>query len=130
MQAKPEVRKSDRFSHESIIKYGDELTLSPYYAVSYNFSETGMYFKSLFELHPGVHILIRLDDYSLSQNKVPAKVVWCKNIENAATFRYGVGVEFLQSEKNFGSSVSFPITPRMKALNKKEGGVVIRKDYL
>jgi Tfp pilus assembly protein PilZ len=130
MQAKPEVRKSDRFSHESIIKYGDELTLSPYYAVSYNFSETGMYFKSLFEMYPGVHILIRIDDYSLSQNKVPAKVVWCKNIENAATFRYGVGVEFLQSEKNFGSSVSFPITPRMKALNKKEGGVVIRKDYL
>jgi Tfp pilus assembly protein PilZ len=130
MQAKPEVRKSDRFSHESIIKYGDELTLSPYYAVSYNFSETGMYFKSLFEMYPGVHILIRIDDYSLSQNKVPAKVVWCKNIENAATFRYGVGVEFLQSEKNFGSSVSFSITPRMKALNKKEGGVVIRKDYL
>jgi hypothetical protein len=92
MQAKPEVRKSDRFSHESIIKYGDELTLSPYYAVSYNFSETGMYFKSLFEMYPGVHILIRIDDYSLSQNKVPAKVVWCKNIENAATFRYGVGV--------------------------------------
>jgi Tfp pilus assembly protein PilZ len=130
MQAKPEVRKSERLGHEYIVKIGDDQALSPYYAVSYNLSETGIHFKSLFEMHPGAHILIRIDDYTLSQNKVPAKVVWCKNIENAATFRYGVGVEFLQSEKNFGSSVSFSITPRMKALNKKEGGVVIRKDYL
>ena len=81
MQAKPEVRKSDRFSHESIIKYGDELTLSPYYAVSYNFSETGMHFKSLFELYPGTHILIDIDDYTSGQNQIPAKVVWCKKLE-------------------------------------------------
>jgi hypothetical protein len=126
MQAKPEFRRSERLGHEFIIKLEDDLTLSPYYAVSYNLSETGMYFKSLFEMYPGAHILIRIDDYTLSQNKVPAKVVWCKKLENAATFRFGVGVEFLQPEKNFGSSASFPMTPRMTALNKKEGGVVIR----
>jgi len=128
MQAKPEFRRSERLGHEFIIKLEDDLTLSPYYAVSYNLSETGMYFKSLFELYPGAHILMRIDDYTLSQNKVPAKVVWCNKLENASIFRYGVGVEFLQSEKDFGSMASFPITPRMKTPNKKEGGVVIRME--
>jgi Tfp pilus assembly protein PilZ len=102
MQANPEFRKSERFGHESIIKLEDDLMLSPYYAVSYNLSETGMYFRSLFELYSGAHIIIRIDDYELSQNKVPAKVVWCKKLENTNSFRYGVGVEFLQSEKTFG----------------------------
>jgi len=128
MQANPEFRKSERLGHEFIIKLEDDLTLSPYYAVSYNLSETGMYFKSLFEMYPGAHILIRIDDYTLSQNKVPAKVVWCNKLENASIFRYGVGVEFLQSEKDVGSRASFPITPRMKTPKKKEGGVVIRME--
>ena len=100
MQAKPEFKRSERFGHESIIKIEDGLTLSPYYAVSYNLSETGMYFKSLFEMYPGAHILIRIDDYTLSQNQVPAKVVWCKKLENTTSFRYGVGVEFLQPEND------------------------------
>jgi hypothetical protein len=128
MQAKPEFRKSERFGHECIVKLGDEQELSPYYAVSYNLSETGMYFKSLFELHPGAHILVRIDDYELSWNQVPAKVVWCKKLETAATFRYGVGVEFLQSEKSAGLKASLPITPRMKGPNKKESGVVIQME--
>jgi hypothetical protein len=50
MQAQPEFRRSGRIGHECIIKLEDDLTLSPYYAVSYNLSETGMYFKSLFNL--------------------------------------------------------------------------------
>ena len=128
MQAKPEFRRSERFGHEYIIKFEDDRALSPYYAVSYNLSETGMYFKSLFELYPGAHILIRIDDYTLSQNQVPAKVVWCKKLENTDKFRYGVGVEFLQLEKNFGLKASLPITPRMKTPNKKEGGVVIQME--
>jgi len=128
MQAKPEFRRSERFGHECIVKLGDDQALSPYYAVSYNLSETGMYFKSLFELYPGAHILVRIDDYELSRNQIPAKVVWCQKLESAATFRYGVGVEFLQSEKNAGLRATLPITPRMKTLNKKEGGVVIQMD--
>ena len=126
MQAKPEFKRSERFGHESIIKIEDDQTLSPYYAVSYNLSETGMYFKSLFEMYPGAHILIRIDDYTLSQNQVPAKVVWCKKLENTTIFHYGVGVEFLQSEKNFGLKASLPITPLIKTPNKNEGGVVIK----
>lgn len=126
MQAKPEFRKSERFDYESIIKLGDDLTLSPYYAVSNNLSETGMYFKSLFEMYPGARVLIRIDDNTLSRNQVPAKVVWCKKLKNTATFRYGVGVEFLQLEKNFGSKASLPITPRMKTPNMNRDGVVIR----
>ena len=128
MQAKPEFRRSERLGHEFIIKLEDDLTLSPYYAVSYNLSETGMYFKSLFEMYPGAHILIRIDDYTLSQNKVPAKVVWCNKLETTATFRYGVGVEFLRSEKNASAKAPLPIAPRMKTPNRKESGVVIQMD--
>jgi Tfp pilus assembly protein PilZ len=128
MQAKPEFRKSERFGHEYIIKLGDDQALSPYYAVSYNLSETGMHFKSLFELYPGAHILIRIDDYTFGQDPVPAKVVWCKKLETAATFKYGVGVEFLQLEKNFGLKASLPITPRMKTPNMNRAGVVIRME--
>ena len=128
MQAKPEFRKSERFGHESIIMLGDDHALSPYYAVSYNLSETGMYFKSLFELHPGAQIHIRIDDYSLSRNQVPSKVVWCKKLENTATFRYGVGVEFLLLEKNVGLTAPLPIAPPIKTPNKKGGGVVIKME--
>jgi len=128
MQAKPEFRKSERFGHECIVKLGDDQALSPYYAVSYNLSETGMFFKSLFELCPGAHILIKIDDYESSRNQVLAKVVWCEEIKTSATFRYGVGVEFLQGEKNLGLKASLPITPRTKTSSKKEGGVVIRME--
>ena len=128
MQAKPEFRRSKRFDHESMIKLGDDLTLSPYYAVSYNLSETGMYFKSLFELYPGAHILVKIDDDPLTQNNVSAKVVWCKKLENSDKFRYGVGVEFLQLEKNFGLKASLPITPQMKTPNINRDGVVIRME--
>ena len=38
----------------------------------------------------------------MSQNQVPAKVVWCKKLENTTSFRYGVGVEFLKSGKKCG----------------------------
>jgi Tfp pilus assembly protein PilZ len=130
MQAKPEFRKSERFGHQSIIKLEDDLALSPYYAVSYNLSETGMYFRSLFEMYPGAHVLVKIDDDSLIQNKVPAKVVWCKELKNANKFRYGVGVEFLQLEKNFDLKASLPITPRMKTsnMNRDGDGVMIRME--
>ena len=123
MQAQPEFRRSRRLGHECIIKLEDDKTLSPYYAVSHNLSETGMYFKSLFELYPGTHILIRIDDYSLSQNQIPAKVVWCKKLKNTTSFRYGVGVEFLQLEKNVGSKEFLPITPQMKIPEKIRVGL-------
>jgi len=123
MQAQPEFRRSRRLGHECIIKLEDDKTLSPYYAVSHNLSETGMYFKSLFELYPGTHILIRIDDYSLSQNQIPAKVVWCKKLKNTTTFRYGVGVEFLHLEKNVGSKAFLPITPQMKIPEKIRVGL-------
>lgn len=128
MQAIPEVRRSERVGYEYIIKLEEDRALSPYYAVSYNLSETGMYFKSLFELYPGTQILIRLDDYALSQNQTPAKVVWCKKLKDTDRFRYGVGVEFLRLEDNFGLKASPPIAPQMKTLNNHKGGVVIKME--
>ena len=128
MKAQPEFRKSERSGHESIIKIEDDLALSPYYAVSYNLSEAGMYFKSLFELYPGAHIRIRIDDYTFGQNPFPAKVVWCKKLTISDKFRYSIGVEFLQSEKNFGLKASLPTTSQMKTPNKKGSGVVIKME--
>jgi Tfp pilus assembly protein PilZ len=118
MQAKPEFRKSERFGHDYIIKFGEDLSLSPYYAVSCNLSETGMYFKSLFEFYPGAHLFIKIDDYTLAQNQVSAKVVWCKELKNTTIFRYGVGVEFLKPDKNSGLKSSPPNSPQKKTLNK------------
>ena len=125
MKAQPEFRKSERSGHESIIQLEDDLTLSPYYAVSYNLSEAGMCFKSLFELYPGARIRIRIDDYTFGQNPVPAKVVWCKKLKNQTIFRYGVGVKFLQAVNHSGLKASVPITSRMKTSNDNQREVVI-----
>jgi len=125
MQVRPEFRKSERFGHESIIKFDDDRALSPYYALSRDLSETGMNFKSLFELYPGALILIMIDDFTLSRYQVPAKVVWCKKLENTNRFRYSVGVEFLQLQKNFGLKASLPIAPRMKRQNMRRDEAVI-----
>jgi hypothetical protein len=126
MQTKPEFRRSERFPHEYIIQLGEELTLSPYYAVSRNLSENGMYFKSLFEMHLGSQIRIVINDRISSHSQVLARVVWCKRLEDTATFRYGVGVEFLQAQINSGSTASLPMAPRMKSPGKQDGGTVIQ----
>jgi hypothetical protein len=126
MQRKPEFRRSERFPHEYIIQLGEDLTLSPYYAVSRNLSETGMYFKSLFELYSGAQNRIVINDYMSSQNHVSDRVVWCKKLEGTATFRYGVGVEFLDAQINSGSTASLPTTPRMKSPGTQGGGTVIQ----
>jgi len=123
MQVKPEFRRSERFPHKCIIQFGEDLTLSPYYAVSCNLSERGMYFKSLFKLYTGSHIHIVINDHILRRDQVPARVVWCKELKNTATFRYDVGVEFLQLQKNFGLSI--PIAPRMKTQNMRRDEAVI-----
>jgi len=128
MQTKPEFRRSQRFRHEYIIKLGEDVTPTPYYAVSQNLSETGMHFKSLFELHPGAQLSVIIDDYELSRNQIPAKVVWCRKLENTTTFRFAVGVEFLQSEKSSGLKTPLPAAPPIKASDKQEGGVVIQME--
>jgi hypothetical protein len=126
VRAEPEIRKSERFGHEYIIRFGEDQALSPYYAVSCNLSETGMNLKSLFELYPGAQIFIRIDDYTLGQNLVPAKVVWCKKLENTTSFRFSVGIQFLQLKKNFDLKASLLIHPKMKTPNTNKGGVVIK----
>jgi len=93
MHAKPEFRESERFRHEHVITLEDDPTLTQYYAESCNLSERGMYFRLPFELYPEDHVLVRIDDYKFSQNQVPAKVVWCKKLEDTSFFSYGVGVE-------------------------------------
>ena len=121
VKIRAEFRKNERYSNQSIIKLEDGLTVSPYFAVSQNLSEAGMYFKSLFEFYPGARIRIRFDDYT-SGHPVPAKVVWCNKLKGEATFGYGVGVEFLQLEKNVGSRASLPITPSEKTAHQEQSG--------
>jgi hypothetical protein len=118
MQVKPECRKNERFSHEYIIMLGADRTLSPHYVVSYNLSETGMYFKSIFELHPGSQILIGLDDYTSCRNQVQARVMWCQKIENGTALRYAVGVAFLQPQKTIGAKAFPPFTARKKRADR------------
>ena len=126
MQTKPEFRRSERFGHEYIIKLGEDLRLSPYYAVSQNLNETGMRFKSIFELYPGSHIQIVIDDYNSNQNQITARVVWCKKLENKPSFHFTVGVEFLQVEMNSGVKAFLPSTPPRKTPGKKKSGVMIQ----
>lgn len=126
MQTKPEFRRSERFRHEYIIQLGEDLTLSPYYAVSRNLSETGMYFTSLFEMHPGSQIRLLINDRISSHSQVPARVVWCKKLQKTTTFRYGVGVEFLHAQINAVATACPSIAPRMKSPGKQEGGTVIQ----
>ncbi|MBI5895327.1 MAG: PilZ domain-containing protein [Desulfobacterales bacterium] len=130
MQVKPEHRKNERFGHEYIIMLGAERTLSPHYVVSYNLSQTGMYFKSIFELHPGSQILIGIDDYTSCRNQVHARVMWCKKIENGTALRYGVGVEFLQAQKTIGAKAFPPFKPPKKSADRYrgEGEVVTNVD--
>jgi hypothetical protein len=118
MQVKPECRKNKRFSHEYIIMLGAERTLSPHYVVSYNLSETGMYFKSIFELYPGAYILIGIEDYTSCRNQVQARVMWCKKIENGTALRYGVGVEFLQPQKAIGAKAFPRVMPPMESVER------------
>jgi hypothetical protein len=66
-----------------------------------------------------------IDDFTLSRYQVPAKVVWCKKLENTNRFRYSVGVEFLQLQKVFGLKASLPIPPRMKRQNMRRDEAVI-----
>jgi hypothetical protein len=127
MPAKTEFRKNERFGHQSIIKLEDGLALSPYFAVSQNLSEAGMYFKSLFEFYPGTHIRIIFDDYTLG-HPVPAKVVWAKKLKGEAMLGFGVGIEFLQLEKNVTSRVSRPITPSEKTAHKEPDRAVIEME--
>ena len=77
-------------------------------------------------MYPGAHVLVKIDDDPLTQKKVPAKVVWCKELKNANKFRYGVGVEFLQVEKIYGLKAFFPIPPQMKTPSKNKGGVSVQ----
>ena len=130
MQVKLEQRRNERFGHEYIIMLGAERTLSPHYVVSYNLSETGMYFKSIFELHPGTQILIGIDDYTSCRNQIQAKVMWCKEFENGTALRYAVGVQFLQPQKTIGAKAFPPFTPRKTRADSygREGKVVKNTD--
>jgi hypothetical protein len=126
IETKPEFRKGERFRHEYIIKLGQDLTLSPNYAVALNLSETGMYFKSLFEMVPGARTWVVINDSISGQNQVPARVVWCRKLENSNAFRYSVGVEFLQAQTVPALRASLPAAPQTETPARRAGGVVIQ----
>jgi hypothetical protein len=128
MQAQPEFRKTERIDYESIIKIEDEFSLSPYYAVSHNLSEMGMYFESLFEFYRGARILIRIDEAKSSKTPVLAKVVRCNKLTNQPIFRYGIGVKFLQPVFWLYSKPFEPIAYRMRTSHDSEREVMIEME--
>ena len=123
MNVQPQLRKCDRIGHEAFIKFEDRLTLSSSFAVSYNLSETGLYFESLFKVHPGVLIHIRIDNHPSSQISVPAVVVWCNKLKNMTDFKYGVGVRFLQTVDHIGvkalPAMLHPMRPPLAMLARR-----------
>jgi Tfp pilus assembly protein PilZ len=108
----------------------DGLTRIPYYAVSKNFSDSGMVFKSLFEIKPGAQIFIRIDDYASSRNPIPAKVVWCNKLKRQAGFRYGVGVEFLPQANPSGAWASQSACSRKTSSTIDARGLVAEMESL
>ena len=97
MSSQIELRKSERIRHESIIMLRDDDFRFLFYAVMYNVSRSGMYFKSLFELQAGNHINIKFDDPPPIdiRNTCRARVVWCRELDDRNIFRYESGLEFL-----------------------------------
>jgi hypothetical protein len=63
-----------------------------------------MYFKSLFAIHPGTQVFIHVDGDTISQ--IPARVAWCKKLDDKELFRYGIGVELLISIAKWQKEVS------------------------
>jgi hypothetical protein len=123
MATQPEYRKIGRFDYETIIMIEDGLARLPYYAVSDNFSDTGMVFRSLFEIKPGAQIFIRVDDYASSRNPIPVKVVWCNKFKGQSGFPYAVGVEFLPQANPYGSGAFLAVCSRKapSTIDAREG---------
>ena len=97
MEAQIELRRNERVQHESIIMLEDGDFGFLFYAVMYNVSRSGMYFKSLFELQAGNDINIKFDDPPpiYIRNTCRARVVWCRELDDRNIFRYEFGLEFL-----------------------------------
>ena len=102
-----EKRAHNRFVHAAPIRYGFQMLEDYQTAEMRNYSEGGLYFRSVSPLQPGDHICILLEKnaseapiFGLSDG-YNAEVCFCHKIDGVEVPFYGIGVRFLQKISHY-----------------------------
>lgn len=97
METNLEQRDYGRFPHEAAIMFENYATGNYYEGRMLNYSRTGLYFESDFAPTPGMEIFIGIENspFSAGHDVYRAKVMWCEELhEKASFYYYGIGVKF------------------------------------
>ena len=97
MDSNPENRDAPRFRHEATVMFENYPAGDYHEGRMYNYSRSGMYFESDFAPKIGSDIFVGIENspYSAGHDVYRAKVVWCKELpEKASYFYYGVGIKY------------------------------------
>ncbi len=90
MSAVKDMRRAPRDDFDTPVMYSQIGTTSFKHADMHNFSEGGMYFESKVPMSPGSDLSVKTMNFR-SANKCTVK--WCKELEDADTGKYGIGLE-------------------------------------
>lgn len=94
---KQELRRSQRFNHESPIMFIDLATGYYYDGKMLNYSSHGLYFESDFQVEPkeNIHISIKDSPYSAENGFHRASIIWCKALSDSKLgYHYGIGIHY------------------------------------
>lgn len=97
MELNPENRDAPRFEHEATVMIEDYPAGRYHEGKMFNYSRSGMYFESDFAPRIGSDIFIGIENspYSSNHDVYRARVIWCKDLpEQASYYYYGVGVKY------------------------------------
>ena len=97
MELNPENRATPRFDHETTVMIEDFPAGQYHEGRMHNYSRTGMYFESDFAPKIGSDIFIGIEDspYSSGHDVYRARVVWCRELPEIASYYYfGIGVKY------------------------------------
>ena len=97
MDSNPENRSTPRFRHETTIMIENYPVGEYHEGRMFNYSRSGMYFESDFAPKVGSDIFVGIENspYSEGHDVYRARVVWCKELpEEASYYYYGVGVKY------------------------------------
>ncbi len=98
MTQKNERRLCERHPVNAPVIYTTNRKHEYYYATMYNYSSTGIYFKSTAPLKIGCNIYIKVETNSKCNTHkkmsrdYQAEVIWCKEVENSDIIHYEIGV--------------------------------------
>jgi hypothetical protein len=97
MDSNPENRSTPRFEYHTTVMIENYPSGKYYEGRMFNYSRTGMYFESDFAPRVGSDLFIGIENspYSSGHDVYRAKVKWCKELpDKASYFYYGVGVQY------------------------------------